>query len=716
MSQKSSVDLSVIITAHAEGILAHKTILSVFRNLEELDKDSFSYEIIVHIDNGDAATLQYYERYANDPRFTIYKNSFGNPADSRNFAADHARGKYAALIDGDDMVSRRWLSDGIKILKKRDAEPLILRPQYHFHFGLAEELNDAWIMEGSFTKEEDALLLCFYNRWTLTLITKTDILRDTPFKPALNGYAYEDWLFNADIRYKDVLVDVVPGATFFYRRRLNSVTSQHTGGILDYSELFDIDFIKSIDIPTETTSEQSRKINNWKNTGKMLSVELAKTLRKSNRIRILSDPFVQGALYNKRSSQMPAPLLEAWRDINSIENQLYPTKSSVRSVSFHPLSFNQKDFRFGYAYKKLADQVTSLPDYIFLPPKLGVGGTEKLLFNYIDAILEIHPTWHIAVIGKPIEHFANRYEKRVDFIDFDSVTHGMEQYQKEILWSRLLIQLKCKRLHLINNEWFYDWMRKHLGVLGEFTINVSMFMREYTTEPDRIRSYADPQLVDIYPVVSHIFTDNANVVTEMLSSNAFDPDKIKVHYQPVDVSDMAQPKQIKSSRPLRVLWAGRLAPQKRPDILKKIGQTVDPSKFHIDVYGSGPHFDGHKFFKGIEAITYKGPFNGIDSLPTSDYDVFLYTSSVDGLPNILLEIATKGLPIIASNDGGVRELIQDNKTGYLVNIENIDGYINALNYIMDSPDKATATANHLQDLVLARHTQPHFVEKLRESI
>jgi glycosyltransferase involved in cell wall biosynthesis len=716
MSQKKPVDLSIIITAHAEGILAHKTLLSIFRNLEELDKNSITYEIIVHIDNGDVATLAYYERYADDPRFTIYKNSFGNPADSRNFAVKKATGTYSALLDGDDMVSRRWLSEGVKLLQDRDSEQLILRPQYHFHFGIAEELNDAWIMEGSFTKEEDALLLSFYNRWTLTLITKTDILRNTPFKPALNGYAYEDWLFNADIRHKDVLVDIVPGATFFYRRRLNSVTSQHTGGILEYSELFDIDFIKSINLPNEVIGKQSTKLNNWKSTGKMLTIELAKTLRKSNRIRVLSDPLIQGSLYNKRASQMPLPLMEAWRDINSIEHQLYPTKSSVRSVNFHPLSFNQKDFRFGYVYKKLADQVTALPDYIFLPPKLGVGGTEKLLFNYIDAILEIHPAWHIAVIGKPVGHFADRYKKRVDFIDFDSATHGMEQYQKEIIWSRLLIQLKCKRLHLINNEWFYDWMRHHQGILSEFTINVSMFMREYSTEPGRIRSYADPQLVDIYPVVSSIFTDNENIVTEMLSNNAFDPAKIKVHYQPVDTENMISPKKIESGRPLRVIWAGRLAPQKRPDILKKIGELADSSKLHIDVYGSGPKYNGHEFFKGVKSITYKGPFSGIDSLPTEDYDVFLYTSSVDGLPNILLEVATKGLPVVASDDGGVKELIQHNKTGYLVDIEDVDGYINALYEIVDSPDKATNLASHLQELTLSRHTQKHFVDTLRDNI
>ena len=54
MSRK--IDISLIITAHNEGLLAHKTMLSAFRAIEELKKEKISYEIIIHIDNGDKYT------------------------------------------------------------------------------------------------------------------------------------------------------------------------------------------------------------------------------------------------------------------------------------------------------------------------------------------------------------------------------------------------------------------------------------------------------------------------------------------------------------------------------------------------------------------------------------------------------------------------------------------------------------------------------------
>ena len=48
-----------------------------------------------------------------------------------------------------------------------------------------------------------------------------------------------------------------------------------------------------------------------------------------------------------------------------------------------------------------------------------------------------------------------------------------------------------------------------------------------------------------------------------------------------------------------------------------------------------------------------GGFKGINSIETSNYDIYLYTSQTDGVPNILLEVASKVIPIVSSNIGGI---------------------------------------------------------------
>ena len=155
--------------------------------------------------------------------------------------------------------------------------------------------------------------------------------------------------------------------------------------------------------------------------------------------------------------------------------------------------------------------------------------------------------------------------------------------------------------------------------------------------------------------------------------------------------------------------------QKRPDIVKKVAEKLDPEKFHIDVYGREQHYT-RSFFDNVKSITYKGSFNGIESIPIDDYDVYLYTSSVDGLPNILLEISSLGLPIIASNDGGVGEFVVDQKTGMLCEIEDIDAYVQALNYIRINPKKATAFAKASQSLLQDQHSIKQFEQKIARDI
>ena len=72
------MDVSIIITAHNEGLLAHKTMLSVLKAAERLRESSVSYEVIVSLDNPDSTTEQYYSRYKSDSRFNVVKNNFGN--------------------------------------------------------------------------------------------------------------------------------------------------------------------------------------------------------------------------------------------------------------------------------------------------------------------------------------------------------------------------------------------------------------------------------------------------------------------------------------------------------------------------------------------------------------------------------------------------------------------------------------------------------------
>ena len=148
----SNIELSIIATFHNEGIVAHKTTLNIFQLVEPLKKKHISYEIILHIDKGDPDTLDYIQRYSDNSHVRIFKNSFGDPAESRNFCVSHAKGEYVAIFDGDDIMSKNWLIDGYRILKD-SPEPLVLHAEYSITFGEREDPH-IWHMSDSRSDDE----------------------------------------------------------------------------------------------------------------------------------------------------------------------------------------------------------------------------------------------------------------------------------------------------------------------------------------------------------------------------------------------------------------------------------------------------------------------------------------------------------------------------------------------------------------------------------
>ena len=66
------------------------------------------------------------------------------------------------------------------------------------------------------------------------------------------------------------------------------------------------------------------------------------------------------------------------------------------------------------------------------------------------------------------------------------------------------------------------------------------------------------------------------------------------------------------------------------------------------------------------------------------FDVFILSSTTEALGLVLLEAGHAGLPVVASNIGGIPEIIEDGKTGILVQPRDSRGLADAIKKIFDS--------------------------------
>jgi len=66
------------------------------------------------------------------------------------------------------------------------------------------------------------------------------------------------------------------------------------------------------------------------------------------------------------------------------------------------------------------------------------------------------------------------------------------------------------------------------------------------------------------------------------------------------------------------------------------------------------------------------------------WDIFALPSYDEGLPVVILEAMSEGLPVVATNVGGMPELVEDGRTGYVVAPGNIDTLCTALRRLATS--------------------------------
>ena len=125
------------------------------------------------------------------------------------------------------------------------------------------------------------------------------------------------------------------------------------------------------------------------------------------------------------------------------------------------------------------------------------------------------------------------------------------------------------------------------------------------------------------------------------------------------------------SRPLRIGFAGTVTPPKGVDILIQAVKTLPPDSFHLDIHGRDdlrPEYalPLKKQARGLP-IRFHGAFEPSDAASfVPGWDVAVVPSRwVENQPLTILESLACGVPVVASNLGGMRELVEDGVNGRL---------------------------------------------------
>lgn len=93
------------------------------------------------------------------------------------------------------------------------------------------------------------------------------------------------------------------------------------------------------------------------------------------------------------------------------------------------------------------------------------------------------------------------------------------------------------------------------------------------------------------------------------------------------------------------------------------------------------------------------------------FDAFTLTSIKEGLPYVVIEAGFAGLPVVATNVGGVKEIIEDMKSGILVQSRKSDDIAQGLLLLAKDPEKAKICGQALKEKVTRDFSIEKMVEK-----
>ncbi len=138
-----------------------------------------------------------------------------------------------------------------------------------------------------------------------------------------------------------------------------------------------------------------------------------------------------------------------------------------------------------------------------------------------------------------------------------------------------------------------------------------------------------------------------------------------------------------------VAFVGRLAPQKDPATFIQALAMLERNSYHAIVAGSGP--DADSIAAEIERL---GLHDSVELLGVRDdvpqilssADVFVLSSIYESLPISILEAMAAGLPVVATNVGGVPELVVDQQTGFIVGSRDPEALAQAMKKLLADPD------------------------------
>jgi glycosyltransferase involved in cell wall biosynthesis len=237
-----------------------------------------------------------------------------------------------------------------------------------------------------------------------------------------------------------------------------------------------------------------------------------------------------------------------------------------------------------------------------------------------------------------------------------------------------------------------------VGLLAAKMLNLQTSGIYHTDIPEYVRILTEDRFLEslawsymhwLYGQMDTVFV-NSEHYRKCWIDRGFAPEKLKILPRGLD-TDLFNPRRRDltfwpgsgvNGREVRLLYVGRISREKDLDVLatayKKIRESKQPVRLFL--VGDGPYSEA--LAAALPDAVFLGYMTGEKLAQAyASADIFVFPSTTDTFGNVVLEAQASGLPVIVSDLGGPKELVEDGRTGIVTKAHDAEDFARAIERI-----------------------------------
>lgn len=363
------------------------------------------------------------------------------------------------------------------------------------------------------------------------------------------------------------------------------------------------------------------------------------------------------------------------------------------------------------AFKDVAAEISSL----VVVGGLGIGGAERYGANIFQALTNIYGSDKVAILVSDgdIGLGAQWLPTDAKILSVSNYLPTADRAMRARFVRRFISVVQPQTTYCVNSRALWDAAMQPKNALDKFSrFYAALFCFDYDEIGNQV-GYAATEFLQRFDFFHGYLIDNLSFADELIGRFSIPVEhqhKLKVVRSPIKNRNATAAVPL-VERPMRVLWCGRLARQKLPYVVGQIAALCPGIR--IDMFAA----EGDISIDSVDLpsnVRVYPPYDPEKGAPFDDYGAFIYTSLWDGIPTILLDAASSGIPIVGSTVGGISEILTD-QTGWPVSDpHNAQQYVARLFEALFEPVEAKRRTQAMLSRLQDKHSWGSFEASMRQ--